>query len=55
VGRRHGAEGLLKFTESQTIAAQAGHPLSTPAGVSHAAAADAVMKGLRFLGRLRGS
>ncbi|HUG01000.1 MAG TPA: succinic semialdehyde dehydrogenase [Longimicrobiales bacterium] len=55
VGRRHGAEGLLKFTESQTIAAQAGHPLSTPAGVSHAAAAGAVMKGLRFLGRLRGS
>ena len=30
-GRRHGAEGLLKFTESQTVAIQRGRALELPA------------------------
>lgn len=30
-GHRHGAEGLLKFTESQTVAIQRGRPLELPA------------------------
>ena len=33
IGRRHGREGLLKFTEAQTIAVQRGLSLSPPAGV----------------------
>lgn len=37
VGRRHGAEGILKYTETQTIAAQRGLPLAPPPSVSEAA------------------
>ncbi|MFN7941477.1 MAG: succinic semialdehyde dehydrogenase [Thermoanaerobaculia bacterium] len=33
LGRRHGAEGILRFTEAQTIAVQRGLPLAAPAGV----------------------
>ena len=51
VGRRHGAEGLLKYTEPQTIAAQAGHPLHTPAGLGHETTARAVNALLRALRR----
>jgi succinate-semialdehyde dehydrogenase/glutarate-semialdehyde dehydrogenase len=32
LGRRHGAEGILKYTESQTIAAQRLMPLGPPPG-----------------------
>ncbi|MQA80527.1 MAG: aldehyde dehydrogenase family protein [Streptosporangiales bacterium] len=34
LGRRHGAAGVLKYTESQTIATQRALPLSPPAGVT---------------------
>ncbi|HEX6060382.1 MAG TPA: succinic semialdehyde dehydrogenase [Gemmatimonadaceae bacterium] len=34
VGRRHGAEGILKYTETQTIAAQRGLPLAPPPSIS---------------------
>ena len=34
LGRRHGAEGILKYTEAQTIAIQRGMPLAPPPGVS---------------------
>ncbi|MEN8375303.1 MAG: succinic semialdehyde dehydrogenase [Gemmatimonadota bacterium] len=54
VGRRHGDEGLLQFTESQTIAAQTGHPLAAPAGVGHGTVAKAVLSTLRTVRRLRG-
>jgi hypothetical protein len=30
LGRRHGAEGILKYTESQTVAAQRLIPLGPP-------------------------
>jgi succinate-semialdehyde dehydrogenase/glutarate-semialdehyde dehydrogenase len=30
LGRRHGAEGILRYTESQTIAIQHGPPLALP-------------------------
>jgi acyl-CoA reductase-like NAD-dependent aldehyde dehydrogenase len=33
LGRRHGREGLLKFTEAQTIAAQHLLPLGPPPGM----------------------
>jgi succinate-semialdehyde dehydrogenase / glutarate-semialdehyde dehydrogenase len=32
IGRRHGAEGILKYTESQTVAVQSVIPLS-PFGI----------------------
>ncbi len=35
LGRRHGTEGLLKFTESQTVATQRFLGLGTPPGMSH--------------------
>ena len=34
LGRRHGTEGILKYTESQTIAIQHGLPLAIPRGIS---------------------
>jgi succinate-semialdehyde dehydrogenase/glutarate-semialdehyde dehydrogenase len=30
IGRRHGAQGLLKYTEPQTVAAQRLHPIAPP-------------------------
>jgi succinate-semialdehyde dehydrogenase/glutarate-semialdehyde dehydrogenase len=33
-GRRHGAEGILKYTEAQTVAVQRGVPLAPPSWVS---------------------
>ena len=50
-GRRHGADGLLKYTASQTVAVQTGHPLVTPAGLGHDLSARAVRAWLRWLGR----
>ena len=34
VGRRHGPDGLLKYTESQTIATMRGMRLDPPRGMS---------------------
>ena len=34
LGRRHGAEGILKYTEAQTVAVQRGHPIAPPAPMS---------------------
>lgn len=50
LGRRHGATGMLNYTQTQTVAAQAGHPLITPPTVDHGAAARAVDVLLRLLG-----
>jgi acyl-CoA reductase-like NAD-dependent aldehyde dehydrogenase len=33
ISRRHGAEGILKYTEAQTVSVQRGLPLAPPAGV----------------------
>ncbi len=33
LGRRHGAEGLLKYTESQNVTVQRGLPIAAPKGV----------------------
>jgi succinate-semialdehyde dehydrogenase/glutarate-semialdehyde dehydrogenase len=35
LGRRHGAEGLLKYTEAQTVAVQRGIGFEPPRGVSY--------------------
>jgi acyl-CoA reductase-like NAD-dependent aldehyde dehydrogenase len=34
LGRRHGAEGILKYTEAQTVAVQRGMPIAPPSFVS---------------------
>jgi succinate-semialdehyde dehydrogenase/glutarate-semialdehyde dehydrogenase len=54
LGRRHGVEGILRFTEAQTVAVQRGVPLAPPPGVSEAAFAKAFTKALKFQSRTPG-
>ncbi|EHY88120.1 succinic semialdehyde dehydrogenase [Saccharomonospora azurea] len=54
VGRRNGAEGLLKYTESQSIAIQRGLRLRPPRTVHPAMWTAALTAGLRLLRRLPG-
>ncbi|MEM1127029.1 MAG: succinic semialdehyde dehydrogenase [Bacteroidota bacterium] len=54
LGRRHGAEGLLKFTEAQTVAVQRGLPLAPPPGVSVSLFTRGVTAGLRLVRHLPG-
>ena len=49
LGRRHGAEGILRYTEAQTIAIQRGLPLAPPPGVSDEAFTKAFTAGLKAL------
>ncbi|MFI0447627.1 succinic semialdehyde dehydrogenase [Actinomadura sp. 6N118] len=53
VGRRHGAEGLLKFTEVQTIASQHFMDLEPPGNVSFDKFADLMATGVKVMKRLR--
>ncbi|WP_106403531.1 succinic semialdehyde dehydrogenase [Actinocorallia populi] len=53
VGRRHGAEGLLKYTEVQTLAASRFMELDAPPGVPYARYADLLTASLKTLKRLR--
>ncbi|BDZ43126.1 hypothetical protein GCM10025865_24250 [Paraoerskovia sediminicola] len=53
LGRRHGAVGLLKYTESQTVAVQRGVTLGVPDGVPfdrYARRLTTMLKGLRRIG-----
>lgn len=52
IGRRHGAAGLLKYTESQTVAHQRLLPIAPPPGVSNEAFAKAMTVGIRILNKL---
>jgi succinate-semialdehyde dehydrogenase/glutarate-semialdehyde dehydrogenase len=52
VGRRHGAEGLLKFTEPQSVAVQRGLGFAPPAGVPYPAWVGAMNGALRVMRRL---
>ena len=54
VGRRHGAHGILKYTEAQTIAAQRLMPLTPDAGTPGRIYATAMTTGLRLLRRTPG-
>ena len=52
LGRRHGEHGILKYTESQTIAVERGIPVGVPDGVKpglYARAATLALKGLKNL------
>jgi len=52
LGRRHGAEGIRKYTEQQTVAVQRVMPVAAPFSVSEGAWARVVTSGLRLLRRL---
>ena len=52
IGRRHGVEGILKFTESQTVAIQRGVPLAPPAWMGVGTYARVMTRLLKLLRRL---
>jgi succinate-semialdehyde dehydrogenase/glutarate-semialdehyde dehydrogenase len=54
LGRRHGAAGILKYTEAQTVAVQRLLPIAPPRGVPHGLWAKAMTLSLRLLRRLPG-
>ncbi|WUI00443.1 succinic semialdehyde dehydrogenase [Spirillospora sp. NBC_00431] len=53
VGRRHGAEGLLKFTEVQTVASQHIMDLEPPGAIGYDRFADAMATGIKLMKKLR--
>jgi succinate-semialdehyde dehydrogenase/glutarate-semialdehyde dehydrogenase len=54
VGRRHGEQGLLKYTEAQTVAIQRLLPIGAPPFVSQERYARAMIAALKLLRRLPG-
>ena len=54
LGRRHGAAGILKYTEAQTVAVQRLLPIAPPRGVPQGLWAKAMTLSLRVLKRLPG-
>ena len=53
VGRRHGAEGLLKFTEAQTVASQHFMDLEPPGRVGYDTFAGFMANGVKLMKKLR--
>jgi succinate-semialdehyde dehydrogenase/glutarate-semialdehyde dehydrogenase len=49
LGRRHGAEGILKYTEAQTISVQRGMPIASPPGVGEKDFSELMSGALRLL------
>ena len=54
LGRRHGAEGIRKYTESQTVAVQRVMPIAPPPFVGQRLWSRLVTLGLRLLRRTPG-
>jgi succinate-semialdehyde dehydrogenase/glutarate-semialdehyde dehydrogenase len=54
VGRRHGEKGMLKYTESQTVATQRIMGIAPPPGVSRKTFAKAMTLGVRLMKRIPG-
>lgn len=52
VGRRHGREGILKYTESQTVAVQRGMPIGPVPGMPLEKYATTMTAGLKLLKRV---
>ncbi len=52
VGRRHGSQGLLKYTETQTVAEQRLLPIAPPPGVSNETFAKVLTMGIRVMNRV---
>ncbi|MBD1540210.1 succinate-semialdehyde dehydrogenase (NADP(+)) [Arthrobacter sp. S1_S22] len=53
VGRRHGREGILKYTEAQTVASQRLVPVGPPPGMTNERYTRLVKGALALMGRLR--
>lgn len=53
IGRRHGAEGIRKYTESQTVAVQRLLPVAAPAGVGDARFSGVMSRALKLLKKVR--
>ncbi|ONK12000.1 succinic semialdehyde dehydrogenase [Streptomyces sp. MP131-18] len=53
IGRRHGAEGILKYTESQTVAQQRLLPMAPSLGLDDRRYAELMTRSLRALKTLR--
>ena len=53
-GRRHGAEGILKYTEAQTVTVQRWIPLAPPRFMKEATYSRWAARIVNFLGRIRG-
>ena len=49
MGRRHGAEGILKYTEAQTVAAQYLVPIAPAFGLSDKTYSKALTAGLKLM------
>jgi succinate-semialdehyde dehydrogenase/glutarate-semialdehyde dehydrogenase len=54
MGRRHGADGILKYTESQTVSVQRLLPIAPPPHVGQRVWTKAITLGLRALRRVPG-
>ncbi len=54
LGRRHGAAGILKYTEAQTVAVQRLLPIAPPRGVPQGLWGRVMTLSLRVLKRLPG-
>jgi succinate-semialdehyde dehydrogenase/glutarate-semialdehyde dehydrogenase len=54
LGRRHGAEGIKKYTEAQTVAVQRVMPIAPPPGMPYGLWAKVMMFSLRLLKRVPG-
>ena len=54
LGRRHGAEGILKYTESQTVAVQRLMPIAAPDGVEEESYSRIMSSALWLLKRIPG-
>lgn len=54
LGRRHGAEGILKYTESQTVAVQRLVPIAAPEGVEEESYSRLMTNALWLLKRIPG-
>ena len=54
LGRRHGADGILKYTESQTVSVQKIAPIAPPPGVPYPLWTQAMRNSLRLLRRVPG-
>jgi succinate-semialdehyde dehydrogenase/glutarate-semialdehyde dehydrogenase len=54
LGRRHGSEGILKYTETRTIAIQRGMPLALPRGLPREISSRIMSDLLRMMRRIPG-
>nr|WP_300148274.1 succinic semialdehyde dehydrogenase [Propionicimonas sp.] len=52
VGRRHGTQGLLKYTEPQTVAEQRLHPIAPPERLGNESYGRVMSRAIRILNRL---